>query len=251
MEKNPLKRIINRFFPKSGAGKEPDSSVRVASVKDLTEGQPFCADAGGKEIALIKLGQKYHAIENTCPHLGGPLCKGAVADGVITCPWHGSKFAIDTGAKVKGPAMAGVKTYPVEVRGDDIYVKTGPAEKKGPVAARLVFTDGFDPARPFGDRRFFDATLAVVGFPFKLYGVLPFVTIAQGPDEIDLHLGEVHVTEMDLLKLSERMKALNEQWKTSITYCLYHSSQFPGAMLLNIRGPQAPSTLSSDEKFGE
>ena len=124
MEKNPLKRLIGHFFskPTTGGGK----STRVASVQDLSEGKPFCADVGGKEIAIFKIGEKYHAIDNVCPHLGGPLCKGPIANGVVTCPWHGSDFKIETGALLKGPAKTGVKTYPVEIRGNDVYVTLGP-----------------------------------------------------------------------------------------------------------------------------
>jgi nitrite reductase/ring-hydroxylating ferredoxin subunit len=98
-------------------------AIRVAATKDIVEGAPFCAKAGDKAFALFKTPAGYVAIDNLCPHAGGPLCEGAVKDGTITCPWHGSKFNIETGAIVNGPATMPVATYPVEVRGEDIFVQ--------------------------------------------------------------------------------------------------------------------------------
>ena len=86
-------------------------------------------------------------------------------------------------------------------------------------------------------------------FPFKLYGQLPFVPISQSADELDLYLGEIHITEMDLKKLSSLMSLMNDTWKTEITYCIFHSSQFPDAMLLNMRGTKAPMDVKPDIRY--
>ena len=63
-------------------------------------------------------------MENACAHLGGPLDEGEIADGVVTCPWHGSRFRLSDGALVKGPSCfpqlrleARVREGMVEVRG--------------------------------------------------------------------------------------------------------------------------------------
>src|ERR1039458_3152627 len=74
--------------------------------------------AGGKSIAIFRLGGAYYAIENTCPHRGGPLSEGEVEDDVVTCPWHGSRFNIKTGALLTPPAREGVKSFPVRIAGD-------------------------------------------------------------------------------------------------------------------------------------
>lgn len=96
--------------------------VRVAALKDIGENAPFCASAGGVAVAIFKVQGKIYAIANTCSHAGGPLCEGEAKDSVVTCPWHGSKFNVQTGAVVNGPATTAVKSYPVEIRNDDVFV---------------------------------------------------------------------------------------------------------------------------------
>lgn len=100
-------------------------AVRIAGMSDLKEGVPFCATFDGKPLAVFLVDKKVYAIDNACKHAGGPLCEGSVEEGVVTCPLHGSKYKIETGAVVQGPAQTGVMSYPVEVRGDDVYVSAG------------------------------------------------------------------------------------------------------------------------------
>lgn len=252
MEKNPVLRVLRRLLCPAQAplstGAAADD-VRAAAVADVQEGRPFCADVAGKELAIFRQGNAYYAIDNLCPHLGGPLCKGATGDGAVTCPWHGSKFRIDTGEVIEGPAKRGVATYAVSVRDGQLYVRLPREAAAGgaaPKPASLSFRPEFDKDRPFAHETFVTEVLSGLAFPFKLHGTLPTVTIAQDQDEIDVYLGEVHVTEVDLQKLSALMAATNAKWGTAITFCLFHSKQFPGAMLLNVRGPRAPMNLGSD-----
>lgn len=79
--------------------------------------------AAGEQIALFKLGDGYYAIENTCPHAGGPLSEGPLAGDVVTCPWHGSRFNVMTGALLGPPATRGVKSFPVRVTENDVEVQ--------------------------------------------------------------------------------------------------------------------------------
>lgn len=228
----------------------PNRSIRVAAVKDVREGAALCVKADEKALALFLVNGAWRAIDNACPHAGGPLCEGEVADGVVTCPWHGSQFTIETGAIVHGPAKTGVKSYPVEVRGDDVYVTLG--ETTGdpkPTPAKFQFQPAFDAEHPFANQAFVEELVQALKFPFKLYGILPFIVISQSPDEIDAHLGEIHATEVDLQTLSGIMKTMNDKWKTSITYCLFLSTQFPGVFLLNIRGPNAPMSIENTITF--
>ena len=96
--------------------------MKVAKKTDVVEGKPFCAVAEGKKIALFKVGDAYYAVENTCTHMGGPLCRGTLSGDVVECPWHGSKFNVKTGTVVRGPANRPVKQYKVRVVGEDIEV---------------------------------------------------------------------------------------------------------------------------------
>jgi nitrite reductase/ring-hydroxylating ferredoxin subunit len=100
----------------------PTNAIRVASKNELKEGASRCVTAGGKALTLFLVNGTYYATDNVCPHAGGPLCEGSVKDGIVTCPWHGSQFNVADGKVVHGPAQINVATYPVEVRGDDVYV---------------------------------------------------------------------------------------------------------------------------------
>src|SRR3989442_2152911 len=72
--------------------------ARVAAAAEVPPGQAKMVEAGRKKIALFNVGGAYYAIDDTCPHRGGPLSQGPVEGGTVTCPWHGSKFEIKTGA---------------------------------------------------------------------------------------------------------------------------------------------------------
>lgn len=107
-----------------------------------------------------------------------------------------------------------------------------------------------DVGEPFTDETFFKEVIdGVHSIDFKLYGKVDSKLIAHDPPEIDFNLGEMHMTEVDLKKMSTLMDQINKKYGTEITYCLYHSSNLPGKMLLNIRSPAAPKLLSADIKF--
>jgi len=96
--------------------------MKVAKKKDVVEGVPFCAVFEKKPIALFNVGGTYYAIDNTCTHMGGPLCQGTLKGDVVQCPWHGSRFDLKSGKVVRGPAEIPVKQYKVQVDGEDIEV---------------------------------------------------------------------------------------------------------------------------------
>lgn len=56
-----------------------------------------CVKVAGKELAVFRVGAGYAALENSCPHQGGPLAEGVVKDGHVLCPWHGWRFELATG----------------------------------------------------------------------------------------------------------------------------------------------------------
>ena len=100
--------------------------VKVGTKTDfeVVEGGKL-VEVAGQRIALFKLGDGYCAIEDTCPHAGGPLSEGPLEDEVVTCPWHGSRFDVRTGAVLAPPANRGVKSFPVRVTGNDVEVQVG------------------------------------------------------------------------------------------------------------------------------
>lgn len=93
---------------------------RVAGPGELEDGAVMQVVAGGKSIALVRQGERYCALDDTCPHAGGPLSQGTVEDGRLVCPWHGREYDLASGA-CEGFDL-NVATYPVEARGDGIFV---------------------------------------------------------------------------------------------------------------------------------
>ena len=78
----------------------------------------------GKTVAIANVGGKFSVINNVCLHRGGPLGEGELKGQIVTCPWHGWQYDVTTGKLATNPAV-GVESYPVEVRGDDIFVDIG------------------------------------------------------------------------------------------------------------------------------
>ncbi len=98
--------------------------LRAARKDELQSGSIREFAVEGKTIALANVDGKFYAIDNTCLHRGGPLGSGELAGNVVTCPWHGWQYDVTTGKLNMNPTI-GVHCYPLEVRGDDIFVDVG------------------------------------------------------------------------------------------------------------------------------
>ena len=98
--------------------------VCAAKASDIAPGQIREIQLDGTTIALANVGGQFHALSNTCLHRGGPLGQGSLQGNLVTCPWHGWTFDVTSG-KVSGGQSAGVDHYPVELRGEDVYVDIG------------------------------------------------------------------------------------------------------------------------------
>jgi nitrite reductase/ring-hydroxylating ferredoxin subunit len=96
--------------------------VTVARTADLGPGQGKLVQVNGKRIALFNAGGRYYAIDDTCPHRGGPLSEGEVEGTAVVCPWHGAIFDLATGEVTRLPAAAGVATYDVRIEGEAIAI---------------------------------------------------------------------------------------------------------------------------------
>ena len=97
--------------------------VRVATKTDIVPGAAMVVEVQGQKIALFNIGGTYYAIGDTCTHRGGPLSQGTVEGTTVTCPWHGAKYDVTTGAVLSPPAPRGVGSYKVIVEGNDIKVE--------------------------------------------------------------------------------------------------------------------------------
>ena len=97
--------------------------IKVAKAAEIPAGSGKLVEASGKQIALFTADGKYYALDNTCTHVGGPLCEGEVQGATVECPWHGARFDLTTGKALGGPARGDVACYPVRLEGDDIEVE--------------------------------------------------------------------------------------------------------------------------------
>ena len=95
--------------------------VSVAATGEIPVGEGRVVDAAGKTLALFNVGGTYYAIDNGCPHRGGPLGEGDVDGALVACPWHGWRWDVTSGANANNPAVR-VACFPVTVDGDRILV---------------------------------------------------------------------------------------------------------------------------------
>jgi nitrite reductase/ring-hydroxylating ferredoxin subunit len=116
--------------------------TKVADLASLDSGKGFCVKARDVSLILVKTSDGVHALENKCPHLGLPIGRGKIEGDDIVCPFHGSRFNVRTGecldwvsavVGMKIPAWSSallsfgkkpqpVRTFPVSVEGQDIFV---------------------------------------------------------------------------------------------------------------------------------
>jgi nitrite reductase/ring-hydroxylating ferredoxin subunit len=101
------------------------TKVKIASIGDIPPGSGKVVEAEGQTFAVFNVEGVYYAIENTCPHRGGPLGEGKLNRHVVTCPWHRHKFNVKTGEIVTLLNRPYAKTYPVTVEGSDVIVELG------------------------------------------------------------------------------------------------------------------------------
>lgn len=120
-----------------------EQRLRVAAPTEVTEGKLTAVEVGGIRILLSRVSGKVRAVVNRCPHLGMPMSRGEIVDGVVQCPWHGSRFDICTGRNIEwvngfvgvslpswthkiiamGKTPAPLKVLPSEETADDVFVK--------------------------------------------------------------------------------------------------------------------------------
>ena len=97
--------------------------IRVTQVENIPLREGRSVTIGGEEIAIFNLGDRFVAVDNACPHRGGPLCDGIVSGTTVTCPLHGYKVCLETGKMLKPDLAVRVDTYPVRVEDGVVLVK--------------------------------------------------------------------------------------------------------------------------------
>ena len=96
--------------------------ITVARADELPPGQGKLVEVNQKRIALFNVDGRYYALDDMCPHRGGPLSEGELEGATVVCPWHGAIFDLATGNVARPPAAAGVATYDVRLDGEEIAI---------------------------------------------------------------------------------------------------------------------------------
>lgn len=99
--------------------------IRACSTADIPPGEGRVLLVGGRRVALFHAREGWYALDDACPHLGGPLSDGILADRSVTCPLHERRFDLATGhALGEG---CGVLAHRVLVAGDDVLLELSQA----------------------------------------------------------------------------------------------------------------------------
>lgn len=108
----------------------------VARLINLPENRAVRVQTAAHPLLLLRVGDQVRAFQADCPHAGAPLEEGVICNGHLICPWHKAAFAVDSGAVVEPPALAGLRQYPVQVHAGVVSVGDQPIAPE-PAAARL------------------------------------------------------------------------------------------------------------------
>ena len=99
-----------------------DQFHQVCRAEEVPAGEGKTVVIGNKLIALFHNGDRFHAIDDCCPHMGASLSGGHLENGIVTCPWHAWRFRLADGAWADNPRIK-IGCYPVKVQDGTISVE--------------------------------------------------------------------------------------------------------------------------------
>lgn len=105
----------------------PERLVRAASLAELRAAGRLVVHLDRHTLCLFADGDEVFAVDNRCPHMGFPLHRGTVCDGILTCHWHHARFDLSTGGTFDQFADE-LRRFPVELHGDAVLVDLSPPE---------------------------------------------------------------------------------------------------------------------------
>ncbi|MCA9081679.1 MAG: Rieske (2Fe-2S) protein [Planctomycetaceae bacterium] len=98
--------------------------VKVAKLGDIPAGEGRHYPVNGRMVAIFFVDGAYHAINDSCPHMGASLSAGYVEEGAVYCPWHAWRFSIHDGSWLDSPkSPLKCERYELRIEGDDILVE--------------------------------------------------------------------------------------------------------------------------------
>jgi NAD(P)H-dependent nitrite reductase small subunit len=96
--------------------------VEVCNVVDIPAGTGKMFEIGREEIGVFNVEGTFYAIDNLCPHEGGPMADGPVKGNIVTCPLHGWQCNVITGESLELPGVK-VPIFEVKAENGKIYIK--------------------------------------------------------------------------------------------------------------------------------
>ena len=102
--------------------------IRAGSIEELKAGGCRVVTGGGHAIAVMYHDGRVYAVDNRCPHMGFPLDRGSVKDGILTCHWHNARFDLASGGTFN-PFADDVRSFPVTVRDGQVWVDPQPVQR--------------------------------------------------------------------------------------------------------------------------
>jgi nitrite reductase/ring-hydroxylating ferredoxin subunit/uncharacterized membrane protein len=124
--------MVNRVAWTTG----PRRWTRALQEADLPDDSPAAVEAEGRQIMLYRHRGRLYAIDNICTHAGGLLSRGPVTDLIVTCPLHGSRFALADGCVRRGPASQPQPVIPTRIRNGWIEVRGSQPASRRPANGR-------------------------------------------------------------------------------------------------------------------
>src|SRR4051812_47148378 len=99
--------------------------VRAGSLDELRQKGCLVVSAAGHTLAVFWHEDNAWAVDNRCPHMGFPLSRGTVCDGLLTCHWHNARFDLASGGTLD-PFADNVRAFPTVIRDGDVFVDVSP-----------------------------------------------------------------------------------------------------------------------------
>ena len=117
--------------------------IRVGSLDQLKERGCMVVTGGGHAIAVFLHDGEVYAVDNRCPHMGFPLDRGSVKDGILTCHWHHARFDLSSGGTFN-PFADDVRSFPVDVVEGEVWIDPEPAPRDEGGHWRSRLEDGLE-----------------------------------------------------------------------------------------------------------
>ena len=111
------------YVPPTQRVKPKTGRLLVGKVFDIPPGRAKAVPLENFRLAVFNVNGKFYAIKDACPHAEYPLSKGALHEEVVMCASHNWQFNVRTGQCIRGNPDIEVRTFPVEVVNDEIWVK--------------------------------------------------------------------------------------------------------------------------------